>query len=116
MEGVVAEKSLPADSAQLTNRLLARLYVAQHRHLHGAIVDLIRLGMPRDEVASVVGTSEAEVQAILDEAAELASRAIGRPPAGSSTPNGRKCGPRRRCPGRRGGGAHPPRAPADPMS
>lgn len=88
MEGVVAEKSLPADSAQLTNRLLARLYVAQDGHLHGAIVDLIGLGMPRDEVASVVGTSEAEVQAILDEAAELASRAIGRPPAGSSSASG----------------------------
>ena len=77
MEDVVAEGSLPADSAQLTNRLLARLYVAQHRHLHGAIVDLIGLGMPRGEVAAVVGTSEAEVQAILDEATELASRAIG---------------------------------------
>ena len=71
---------LPADSAQLTNRLLARLSVAQHRHLHGAIVDLAAIGVPPAEGAAVAGMSEAEVRQVLEEARELAGRAIGRPP------------------------------------
>jgi hypothetical protein len=73
--------AIAADGSQLTNRLLAKLYVAQHRHLHGAIVDLVQIGVPLAEVAVVVGMAAEEVQRILDEAAELASRAIGRPPA-----------------------------------
>ncbi|HJN91633.1 MAG TPA: hypothetical protein QGF05_02765 [Dehalococcoidia bacterium] len=78
---------ITADGSQLTNRLLAKLYVAQHRHLHGAIVDLVQIGVPLAEVAVVVGMTENEVQQILDEAAELASRAIGRPPPGAGPPS-----------------------------
>ena len=75
--------SQPLDSGTLTNRLLAKLYVGQQRHRHGAIVDLISLGMAHAEVAVVLGLSEDEVQAVLDEAADLASRPIGRPPGAS---------------------------------
>ena len=77
----------PVDGTTLTNRLLAKLYLGQHRHRHGAIVDLIGLGMPRAEVAVVLDLSEDEVQTVLDEAAELASRAIGRPPAAGRPSN-----------------------------
>ncbi len=77
----------PVDGTTLTNRLLAKLYLGQHRHRHGAIVDLIGLGMPRSEVAVVLDLSEDEVQTVLDEAAELASRAIGRPPAAGRPSN-----------------------------
>ena len=75
--------AVPIDGNTLTNRLLAKLYLGQHRHRHGAIVDLISLGMPRSEVAVVLDLPEDEVQTILNEAAELASRAIGRPSTSS---------------------------------
>jgi hypothetical protein len=85
----MASDAIAADGSQLTNRLLAKLYVAQHRHLHGAIVDLVQIGVPLAEVAVVVGMAAEEVQRILDEAAELASRAIGRPPGtGRPSPPG----------------------------
>lgn len=77
----MADEALPADSVQLTNRLLARLYVSQQRHLHGAIVDLTAIGMPPAELAAVVGMTEAEVARVLAEAREMASRSVGRPPA-----------------------------------
>ena len=76
----MASDAIAADGSQLTNRLLAKLYVAQHRHLHGAIVDLVQIGVPLAEIAVVVGMTTEEVQEILDQATELASRAIGRPP------------------------------------
>lgn len=81
----MTQEPLPADSVQLTNRLLARLYVAQQRHLHGAIVDLTTIGMPAAEIGVVVGMDETEVHRVLTEAREMASRSIGRP-AGARGP------------------------------
>lgn len=81
----MTQEPLGADSVQLTNRLLARLYVAQQRHLHGAIVDLTAIGMPAAEVGVVVGMDEADVLRVLAEAREMASRSIGRP-AGAGRP------------------------------
>ena len=77
----------PVDATTLTNRLLAKLYVGQQRHRHSAIVDLIGLGMAHAKGAVVLDLSEDQVQAVLDEAAELASRSIGRPPAAGGPPN-----------------------------
>ena len=57
-------------------------------HLCGECMEpMVPVPVAVAEVAVVVGMTENEVQQILDEAAELASRAIGRPPPGAGPPS-----------------------------